>query len=138
MVRGTFRSFPQAALRKKERPRHPTVEAEVGRAQRSRPHLISSSSPDDPPRPPDHLGEPERQIWNAVIADFKGRSASYFVLLSGLESHQRAREAREIIDSEGMTQLGRDGQSKAHPLCTVERDARRAFAQVFRSLGIKL
>jgi len=82
-------------------------------------------------RPPDHLGEPERQIWNAVIADFKGSSASYFVLLSGLESHQRAREAREIIDSEGMTLLGRDGQSKAHPLCTVERDARRAFASKF-------
>jgi phage terminase small subunit len=50
----------------------------------------------------------------------------------------RARQARETIDDEGMTIIGRDGQPKAHPLCTVERDARRAFQQTFRSLGIKL
>jgi hypothetical protein len=37
-----------------------------------------------------------------------------------------------------LTVLGRDGQSKAHPLCTVERDARRAFQQTFRQLGIKI
>jgi len=60
------------------------------------------------------------------------------VLLSGLEAHMRARQARETIDDEGMTIIGRDGQPKAHPLCTVERDARRAFQQTFRSLGIKL
>jgi P27 family predicted phage terminase small subunit len=104
----------------------------------SKPKLGTSNNPGDPPRPPNHLGEPEQQIWNAVIGDWKGNGASYFVLLSGLEAHQRAREAREIIDDEGMTIIGRDGQPKAHPLCTVERDARRAFQQTFRSLGIKL
>ena len=89
-------------------------------------------------QPPDHLGEPECEIWDDVIRDFKGSRASYFVLLSWLEAHMRARQARETIDDEGMTIIGRDGQPKAHPLCTVERDARRAFQQTFRSLGIKL
>jgi len=69
----------------------------------SKPKLVTSNNLDDPPRPPNHLGEPEQQIWNAVIGDWKGNGASYFVLLSGLEAHQRAREAREIIDDEGMT-----------------------------------
>src|SRR5262249_23708100 len=102
----------------------------------SHPRLVSSSSPDDRPQPPDQLGETEQAIWNAVIGDWKGSSASYYVLLSGLEAHMRARQARETIDDEGMTIIGRDGQPKAHPLCTVERDARRAFQQTFRSLGI--
>jgi len=73
-----------------------------------------------------------------VIAEWKGSSAAFAVLVAGLEAHQRAREAREIIDNEGMTVIGRDGQPKAHPLCTVEHDARRAFQMTSRSLGIKL
>src|SRR6516162_4942952 len=57
-------------------------------------------------QPPDHLGEPECEIWDDVIRDFKGSRASYFVLLSGLEAHMRARQARETIDDEGMTIIG--------------------------------
>ena len=107
----------------------------------SQPRLIASNparSSLKPPAPPEHLGDPERLIWNNVVAEYQGSLTSFAVLASGLEAHQRAREAREIIDTEGMTVTGRDGQSKAHPLCVVERDARKAFQQTFRYLGIKI
>jgi P27 family predicted phage terminase small subunit len=72
------------------------------------------------------------------VADWTGSRASFAVLVAGLEAHQRAREAREIIAAEGMVVTGRDGQVKAHPLINAERDARRAFAQTFKQLGIKI
>lgn len=108
--------------------------AVVGKA----PRLVASSPAPNPPSPPTHLGEPERRIWANVLSEFSGTLTSFAVLASGLEAHQRAREAREIIESEGMVVTGRDGQSKAHPLCTVERDARKAFQQTFRYLGITI
>jgi P27 family predicted phage terminase small subunit len=102
------------------------------------PRLVVSQPTDHRPPPPDYLGAPERQIWADVVADWKGSRSSFSVLASGLESHQRAREARETIDEEGLTIIGRDGQPKAHPLCSVERDARAAFQRTFKQLGIKL
>ncbi len=90
------------------------------------------------PPPPAHLADTERQIWSDVVRDWHGTGAALAVLTSGLEAHQRARECREAISVEGLTVVGRDGQSKSHPLCSVERDASAAFARTFRQLGIKV
>ena len=103
-----------------------------------KPHLVAISPPPDVPQPPPHLGEPERAIWAYIVADWSGSRASFAVLTAGLEAHQRARECREIIGEEGMVVTGRDNQPRAHPLINAERDARRAFAQTFRQLGIKI
>ena len=105
----------------------------------SRPRLITSAPADDPPpSAPAHLGAPEREIWADIIADWTGSRASFALLTVGLEAHQRAREARETIDNEGLTVIGRDGQVRAHPLLGAERDARRNFAMVLKQLGIKI
>ena len=72
------------------------------------------------------------------MAEWTGSRVSYRLLASALESHMRARLAREEIDNEGMTATGRDGQTKAHPLCAVERDNRAAFRAGMKALGIKL
>jgi P27 family predicted phage terminase small subunit len=103
-----------------------------------KPRLVAASPPDHPPQPPDHLGEPEKQIWADIVADWNGTRASFALLASGLEAHQRAREARETIADEGMVVVGRDGQPRAHPLCAVERSAATAFQRTFKQLGIKL
>jgi P27 family predicted phage terminase small subunit len=100
--------------------------------------LVASRIRDDLPPPPAHLADPERQIWDDVVRDWSGTSASYAVLVAGLEAHQRARECREIIAAEGLTVTGRDGQAKSHPLCNVERDSSAAFQKTFRTLGIKI
>ena len=89
--------------------------------------------------PPGHLGEPERAIWGHVLSDYSfSTETSIHVLASALEAHQRAREAREAVEREGMTIVGRDGQPKAHPLLAVERDARAAWLAGLKALGLEL
>jgi P27 family predicted phage terminase small subunit len=102
------------------------------------PRLISSSPSADQPPPPDHLGEPEKQIWRDILRDWKGTDASLAVLASALEILQRAHECRQIIDDEGLTVTGRDGQVKAHPLLIAERAAHKQFQTTLRQLGIKI
>jgi P27 family predicted phage terminase small subunit len=93
----------------------------------------------DRPPPPDHLGAPEKLIWEQVFEDYDlSTRASAAVLATALEAHQRAREAREIISRDGMTVEGRDGQAKVHPLLAVERDARQAWVAGIRALGLEL
>jgi P27 family predicted phage terminase small subunit len=93
----------------------------------------------DPPPPPDHLGKPEQLIWRGVLVDYElPTGASIAVLASALEAHMRARECRETIEREGMTIVGRDGQTKSHPLLAVERDARAAWLAGIRALGLEL
>lgn len=99
---------------------------------------VVAATPNNPPQAPEHLAPPERAIWDSVVRGWRGEDASFAVLASGLESHQRARECREIIEREGLITFGRDDQAKAHPLCNVERDARKAFQATFKALGIKL
>ena len=92
----------------------------------------------DQPPPPAHLGKPEQQIWRDVFSDFSLTARiSGAVLATALEAHQRAREARETIASEGMI-VGRAGQGKVHPLLAVERDARHAWLAAIKALGLEL
>jgi hypothetical protein len=89
--------------------------------------------------PTDHLGEPERQIWDHVFADYQlSNQTAIDVSVTALEAHQRAREAREAVGREGMTITGRDGQAKGHPLLAVERDARQAWLAGIKAPGLEL
>ncbi len=103
-----------------------------------KPRIVASNPSPEPPPPPVDLGEPEQAIWRAVVSEYRGSLTSFAVLHSGLKMHQRAREANEIIAEEGMAIPTREGNSRAHPLCAVEREARRSFEMTFRRLGIRL
>jgi hypothetical protein len=118
----------------KQRGRKPAAALEVF----PRPHLIASSTPAESPPAPAHLGDEERQIWDGIVRQWRGTDASLALLTSGLESHMRARQCREVIAQDGMTVLGRDNEIKSHPLLGPERAAHRAFAQVLRQLNIKV
>jgi phage terminase small subunit len=90
------------------------------------------------PQPPAHLGKPEQQIWRDVFRDFSlTAQISGAVLATALEAHQRCREAREVINREGMI-VGRAGQGKVHPLLAVERDARQAWLAAIKALKLEL
>jgi hypothetical protein len=104
---------------------------------RARPRLVSSSSVENSPPPPDDLSEPERQIWRDIVAEWKGTPTSFRMLADALKAHQRARECGEIIEKEGYTETGRDGQNKPHHLLAAERSATASFQRQLRVLGIK-
>jgi len=89
----------------------------------------------EPPPPPAHLGKPEQQIWRDVFRDFSLTARiSSAILATALEAHQRAREAREIINAEGMI----IGQGRVHPLLAIERDARHAWLAAIKALRLEL
>src|SRR5262249_27205452 len=88
---------------------------------RTKPRLVASSPVENSPPPPDDLGEPEREIWRDIVADWRGPRLAYAVLADALKAHQCARKCGEVIADEGMTVEGRDGQTRAHPLLAVER-----------------
>lgn len=116
----------------------------VQRGRKSRAQLAMSSldreeTKSEPPKPPDHLGDPERLIWEQVFNDFDlPTDTAAAVLATALEAHQRARACREAIARDGMTVTGRDGQAKPHPLLAVERDARQAWLSALKALGLDL
>jgi P27 family predicted phage terminase small subunit len=102
------------------------------------PATLRAVEPYDPPKPPKHLGTPERELWRGILQDFKlDNAAAIAMLCTALEAHQRAREARETIDREGMSFKTSHGQTRVHPLLTVERDARSAFITSMRALGLE-
>jgi hypothetical protein len=104
---------------------------------RAAPRLVSSSPGENAPAPPDDLGEPEREIWRDIVADWRGPRLSYAVLADALRAHQTAREARATVAEEGMTVVGRDNQVRAHPLLAIERSAIASYQRQLKTLGIK-
>jgi P27 family predicted phage terminase small subunit len=104
---------------------------------RARPQLVASSPAENAPAPPDDLGEPEREIWRDIVADWRGPRLSYAVLADALRAHQTAREARSTVAEEGMTVVGRDNQVRAHPLLAIERSAIASYQRQLKALGIK-
>ena len=119
---------------KRGRPSRASLEVVPLRPVDDRPQPVA-----DRPQPPAHLGEPERTIWTNVFLDYRQSTRlAIDVLRSGLESHQRARECRETIARDGATVTGRDGQLRAHPLLSVERDARAAWLAAVKLLGLEL
>lgn len=89
--------------------------------------------------PPAHLRQNEHDLWVAIVRENRFEDAASLALLrTALESHQRARMCREVIDKDGQTFRDRFGQVRSHPLLAAERDARSAFIQAMRVLNLDL
>ena len=60
------------------------------------------------------------------------------ILLTICEAFDRMKSAQEVIEKEGPTIKDRFQQTKAHPLCSVERDARSAVYAGLKALNLDL
>jgi hypothetical protein len=92
-------------------------------------------TPENPPAP-GHLSEESRRLWDEIVSEFEIRDApGLAILASGLESRDRADEARRLLDVEGLTVAGSRGGTRAHPAVTIERDSRAAWLQALKLLN---
>ena len=91
------------------------------------------------PKPARHLSTAAKKLFNAIVGEYQiDDSAGVATLTSAVESWDRAREAREQIDKEGLTFRDRFGQVRSHPAVTVERDSRAAFLSGLKALDLQV
>lgn len=85
---------------------------------------------------PDHLSDASRLWWTEVVADYELEPHHLRLLTLAAESFDRATEAREMIDRDGMVIPTATGGLKSHPAVAIERDCRLAFARLVRELDL--
>jgi hypothetical protein len=83
------------------------------------------------------ITEPPRTLYAAVAAAYDLEPWEEALLTEALKALDRAEQARIAIGKELMVPA-RGGEPKAHPLLLVERDARAAFARMYRQLGLEV
>lgn len=90
--------------------------------------------PDAAPR---HLSAEARRLWADMRKQYCLDDVAGLALLrAACESHDRAQQARRLIETEGLVSVDRFGQSKAHPAIAVERDARGQLMAALKALRL--
>lgn len=92
--------------------------------------------PTKPPRAPKHLRKAGRGLWRDVVNDHVLDRTQLVVLAAACEALDRATDARELVDLEGLTVTSGSGAIRAHPAVVIERDAREQYARRLRELGL--
>lgn len=88
------------------------------------------------PDPPDWMPDPERAFWLEVVRDYELGPDGLAMLTLCCSALIRWREAREVLDAEGLTLPGRWGE-RLHPLVNVEKDSRVAALRALRELDLE-
>src|SRR5262245_61418996 len=79
-----------------------------------------------------------KRLWTDVVSSWQIDPAALTILAVGCEELMRKDAARAIVDREGMALSDRFGQSRAHPMLAVERDARAGLLRALKQLGLDL
>ncbi|HUW09670.1 MAG TPA: P27 family phage terminase small subunit [Anaerolineae bacterium] len=90
------------------------------------------------PRAPGHLTRTTRSWWRQVMSEYELESHHIKLLTLACEAWDRTQQARKILLKEGLVQIDRFGQKKAHPCVTIEKDSRLAFAKILREMALDL
>lgn len=90
--------------------------------------------------PPQHLSNKARELWRRLCAEFPLQDAQAEILLTAaLTSLDRADQARQILKREGLVITDKkSGRSRAHPMCSVERDAAKSMLNALAALHLDL
>ena len=90
----------------------------------------------DPSGPPAGLSAASKKHWAAITREWELEEPQRLVLAQALRALDRLVEAQTILDKDGLMLKDRFGQSKAHPLLTVERDARSGLLRALAELKL--
>jgi hypothetical protein len=77
-------------------------------------------------------------MWRRVVAEYDMGLASLDVLHQGLLALDKARDARAVLDSEGVIQVDRFGQSKPHPAASVYKAMSELYLKAMSLLRLDL
>jgi|GEM_PF-433525 len=89
------------------------------------------------PSPPDHLSPAAKAWWASVVREFALEDHHLRLLESACTSWDRAEAARAEIAAHGqLTVTDSNGNLRAHPLISVEKDARTLLARLVRELDL--
>jgi len=89
----------------------------------------------DLPAPPPHLSSTSAEWWNLTVARYVLEEHHLKLLQLAAEAWDRAAQARQQLEREGLIVQGREGP-KPHPCASIERDSRLAFARLLRELDL--
>lgn len=85
-----------------------------------------------------HLSDEAARRWAKINSEYVLDTAVQSIFEAGLEAFDRMRQAQAIIAREGLIQVDRFGQAKPHPAVAIERDARAAWRQCIKDMGLDL
>jgi hypothetical protein len=90
------------------------------------------------PPAPEGLSEKSRRLWaEAMRSERKWTGPRREGLFQALAALDRADQARETVDREGLTSVTKStGATHVHPAVKVEREARAQALRAFETLGL--
>jgi P27 family predicted phage terminase small subunit len=87
---------------------------------------------------PQHLSK-ETQAWYVSICEQYVLESHHRRLLQlACEAWDRSRQAREVIERDGLTFINKHGDVKPHPCASMEQTSRIQFARLMRELNLDL
>ena len=98
--------------------------------------FLHVAEPKEPPKPPRHLRAPTRRWWSEVVGDYVLEGHHLRLLQLAGEAWDRAQQAREQLQAEGLTVPTADGGLKPHPCVGVEKDSAVRFARLLREIDL--
>ena len=100
---------------------------------------LKFSPADDIPPVPKGLSREAARWWRRLHSGYElADEGAQLLLETALQALDRMREARKVLDAEGLTVRDRFGQAKAHPLIVVERDSRAAMVAALKALNLSV
>ncbi|MDD5007227.1 MAG: P27 family phage terminase small subunit [Syntrophorhabdaceae bacterium] len=85
------------------------------------------------------LSKEAEKLRKSILSEYDiSDSAGLQILNTALEAFDMMRDSQAQIKRDGLVITDRWGQSKAHPLCSVARDARAQFLQALKQLNLDL
>ena len=95
-----------------------------------------SSKNDQTPPAPAHLSPEAAAWWSAIVASYFLEAHHLKTLQIAAEAWDRSRQARAVLDLEGLTTIDVKGVARPHPCISVERDCAVRFLRSVRELNL--
>ena len=87
---------------------------------------------------PQHLEKETRKFWREILKSYELEEHHKKILTLACKAWDRANEAREVLDEQGITYVDRFDQPKSRPEVDIERKSRNDFRLLVRELGLDI